>query len=301
MARTTARCVACGNIHPVSEMFRGNPLDRGGKPGYICESCRSFTANYTRGNNLVKGAIKSEEYTVMTELELSGFTDIGKANLMHNGFMPSHDSSVFCEMKSPIYNGFGGLVKYAKSIDKMLNSGDIEINYTCGAHVHIGRKNIVNHLTGEVYDFNNKSLDALWAYRFEILTPLNDYLAMRPYSCESVFGRSLTGFADNIHSAYGNDRRTHSNRYAFINFCTEGKNPITGEKSPEYAQTLEFRINYYQNATQFGKMLMLEKAMFSAIVVNFLDYWQSNDGPESLKKQAVKTGNKLLRLFQKAE
>lgn len=301
MARTTARCVACGNIHSVSEMFKGNPLDRGGKPGYICESCKNLVTNYSRPNNNVKGTNKSENYTCSIELEVAGYTPIGKANLLHNGFLPSSDSSVFEEMKSPIYNGFGGIVKYAKSIEKMLYSRDLEIDYTCGAHAHIGRKNIVNHLTGEVYDFNNKSLDALWAYRFEILTPLSDYLTAYPYSCDKVFGRFLTGFASDIQSAYKNDRREHTNRYAFINFCTEGKDSVTGEKSPEYAETLEFRINYFANATQFGKMLMLEKAMFSCMVVNFLDYWQAGDNNSALKRQAIKTGEKLLRLFVKAE
>lgn len=301
MARTHARCVVCGDIQPVAAMHKGNPLDRGGKPGYVCSICANSERNYSFANSLIKGKEKSENWTASHELELSGYTIIGKANLMHNGFAPTSDASVELEMKSPIYNGFGGIVKYAKSIEKMLNSGDLEINHTCGDHLHVGRTDIVNHLTGEVYDFNNFALDALWEYRFEILSPLNDYLTHNPDSCAYVFGRSLTYYAGNIQSAYRSERREHTNRYAFINFCTEGKNPLTGEKSPRFAKTIEFRINYFQNATQISKAIMLEKAMFSCMIVNFLDYWKAGDNNSVLKKQAVKTGEKLLRLFQKAE
>lgn len=301
MARIYARCVACGNTLPVIEMHKANPLDRGGKPGYVCNSCANMERNYTFANSVSKGTSKSENWTASHELELSGYTTIGKANLMHNGYAPTSDCSVELEMKSPIYNGFGGIVKYAKSIEKMLNSGDLEINYTCGDHLHIGRTDIINHLTGEVYDFNAECLDALWEFRYEILTPLNDYLSNNPGACRKVFGRALTGYADNINRAYENDRREHTNRYAFINFCTEGKNPVTGEKSPRYAKTLEFRINYFDNATQISKAVMLEKAIFSCMIVNFLDYYKAHDNIQSLKRQAIKTGEKLLRLFQKVE
>lgn len=288
MARTNARCVSCGNIFPVSEMLKGNPLDRGGKPGYICEHCQNLVTNYSRANNNVKGINKSENYTCSIELEVSMYTPIGKANLMHNGFMPSSDCSVFEEMKSPIYNGFGGIVKYAKSIEKMLNSGDLEINRTCGAHMHIGRTDIVNHLTGHVYDFNNSALDVLWAFRYDILRPLSDYLSNNPDKCANIFGRKFNQYADSVENAFCNSLRSHDNRYCFINFCSSHN-------------TIEFRINFFRNAAQFGKMVMLEKAMFSCMVVNFLDYWDAGDDNHKLSRQAQKTGEKLLRLFQKAE
>lgn len=287
MARTTARCISCGAIQPVIDMYRGNPLDRGGKPGYVCYDCRSFVANYSRANTNIKGTSKSENYTCSIELELSNYTTVGKANLMHNGFLPSSDCSVELEMKSPIYNGFGGIVKYAKSIEKMLVSRDLAIDHTCGAHIHVGRTDIVNHLTGELYDFNSDALEALWGFRYAILRPLSDYLFNNPDKCAAVFGRKLNRYAASIDEAFCNDRRSHDNRYAFINFCSSHS-------------TIEFRINFFKNATQFGKMVMLEKAMFSAIIVNFLDYWQASDNNVTLKRQAQKTGDKLLRLFIKA-
>ena len=301
MARIHARCIVCGDIHPVTAMHKANPLDRGGKPGYVCSVCANRERNYSYANSVIKGTEKSENWTASHELELSGYTIVGKSNLMHNGFEPTSDSSVELEMKSPIYNGFGGIVKYAKSIEKMLNSRDLEINHTCGDHLHIGRTGIVNHLTGEVYDFNSSALNILWEYRYEILTPLNDYLTQNPESCTKVFGRRFTYYANNIYEAYHNERREHINRYAFINFCTEGRNPVTGEKSPRFAKTIEFRINYFQNATQIGKAVMLEKAMFSCMITNFLDYWNAGDNNSVLKRQAAKTGEKLLRLFLNAE
>lgn len=309
MARTTARCVACGNIHSVSEMFKGNPLDRGGKPGYICISCANREEAYTCKSE-EKGNAKSEKWTCSEEFETNNHSFIGHANLLHNGFVPSSDSSLNgpqgIEYKSPIYQGFGGLVKYQKSIEKMMNSGDLEADNSCGHHLHIGRTEIVNHLTGEIYDLNNEALDAIWKYAESILHPLQEHLTAYPEEARLIFGRPMhPTWAATLEEAVCRgggyrERREHENRYCFINFCTEGKIPgRTYGKSPLYAKTIEFRINKFRNATQYSTAIMLEKAIVNAIIVNFLDYWQSGDNSQILAKQAVKTGNKLLSLFTK--
>lgn len=304
MARTHASCISCGVNLPVAEMISANPLDRGGKPGYICNRCNDRINSYYCGTS-EKGKAKSEKWTVSVELETANHTPAGHGNLLHNGFRASSDSSLGyngIEYKSPVYQGFGGIVKYSKSIQKMLDSGDLEIDRHCGHHAHIGRTDIENHLGGN-YDINAKTLDMLWEYRHELLIPLGNYLAENPDVSRKVFGRSLTGYADHPLSAWSNSRREHTNRYCFVNFCTEGKNPNRPDDSrkyPEYAKTIEFRLNFFKNAEQYGKLLMLEKNMVNCIIYNFLDYAVLFNENTLLRKQAQKTGLKLIRLVEKA-
>lgn len=302
MARINASCIACGVNLPVIEMTRSNPLDRGGKPGYICPNCLERVNSYysTTGD---KGNDKSELWTVSEELETSDHSPAGHGNLLHNGFRATHDSSLGyngVEYKSPVYHGFGGLVKYQKSIEKMLNSGDLEIDRNCGHHLHIGRVQIENHLGGHSYEINAKSLDIAWKYRRELLIPLGNYLRENPNECKRIFGRPLGNWADHPDNAWRSSRREHDNRYCYINLCTEGKDE-SGYKSPEYAKTIEFRVNRFINAKQYSNVIMLEKKMTAAIISNFWDYAYTPGVSESeLRKQAVKTGNKLVSLFVKA-
>lgn len=301
MARTHAMCIVCGVSHSVRDMIRSNPLDRGGKPGYMCERCAERIDSYFAVTG-EKGAQKSELWTVSEELETSAHTAEGHGNLLHNRFRPTSDSSLGAfgvEYKSPIYQGFGGLVKYQKSIQKMVESGALEMDGKCGHHIHIGRAAIINHFGGgEMYDINAAALDIAWKYRRELLLPLGDYLRDHPAECKLIFGRALGTWAQHPEDAWNNDRRCHDNRYSYINLCTEGLNEYR-TKSPEYARTIEFRVNRFQSAEQFGRVIMLEKRMTQALIVNFWDYWKIGVNPEELRYQAAKTGNKLLQLFLK--
>ena len=310
MARTTARCISCGTIESVGAMVRSNPLDRGGRNGYLCSACARRRTGYYTPNAGKKGKVKSEKWTISIELETSNHTATGHGNLLHNGFIPTRDSSLGpegVEYKSPIYQGFGGLVKYTKSIEKMLRSGDIEIDRTCGHHIHIGRTDIVNHLTGELYDINAEALDAAWKFRYELLSRLGDYLLAYAVDCRRVFGRSLSSnWAATPHQAYCSDRRTHDNRYCFINLCTEGYGPVpeggnlSDAKKPEYAKTIELRVSRFLSAEQYAGTIMLWKKMVQCIITNFWDFWKAGYDAAILDRQAELTGQKLVRLVKKA-
>lgn len=303
MARIHARCVSCGAVDLTSQMRICYPLDRGGKPGYICNDCAERELSYF-ATTQSKGKEKSELWTVSEEFETSNHTDVGHGNLLANSFEPTHDSSLGgygIEYKSPVYQGFGGLVKYQKSLEKLVCTGELECDGKCGHHIHIGRTAIEGHLGGRIYDIDAKALDALWAYRYDILVPLGDYLGSNPDKCAKVFGRALGHWAKHPLDAWNSEYRCHDNRYCFINLCTEGKeNPSDRYKSPAFAKTIEFRVNRFNNAAQYGRVIMLEKKLVQLMITHFLDYWVIGISGAALKRQAQKLGVKLVAAVKKA-
>lgn len=288
MARMYVSCVSCGVTDNKNNMLRLEVLNRGNRSGFICERCANYEANYSDKNRNTSGSEKSELWTCATEFETSGATERGQAHLMSWKFLPSHDCSVWREYKSPIFNGFGSLVHLCKSLDNLLRDGDISIDEDCGTHLHIGKKEIVNHITGEIYHLNAEALDMLFKYRSELLTPLCDYLTNHPRETEEIFGRRVNHWCAHVREIEQYSyREEHSARYCAINFCSSTD------------CTIEYRLNFFRSGKQYARLIMLEKKMTEALFVNFLDYWQTGDRDEALAHQAVKAGNKLLRLMEK--
>ena len=308
MARDT-RCVCCnkylGNAaEAVRERlaYEVTAINRGGAVAYICADCTELEYPYSARNTRTEGSWKKGRWTASIELETMGANCTGQAELLSHGYIPTSDCTVWREYKSPIYRGFGGLVKYTKSVQAMLDSADIRIDHHCGCHMHIGREECFNHLTGEVYQIDSTVLDGLWRYRDELLGPLGEYLDYHPDQCAAVFGRELSSdWADTIRRATYRGRiyaggvqewepmeREHSARYGFCNLATSSD------------CTIEWRILYFADAGQYGKAIMLCKALTELLLWAY-DYIASPQYTEEEKRnKARQAGQKMVKKFREA-
>ena len=273
MARTYAKCTHCENRFPVVEMVKYFDSSRGGRVAYQCADCANRTHSHYTTNTEYKGKVKSEPWTVSVELETADSTAKGRAELMRNRFTPTLDVTVDCEYKSPVYNGFGGPVKYAKSIEKMVNSGDLVIDSSCGTHCHIGYGDVITA----------HYLEYCFCYREYILTPAENTMDEVPEKVNRLFGRGFN-------RSWARRNRETDDRYTWVNFESS-----TGA-------TIEFRINFFREAKQFAAMVMLEKRLVAILLKHFspevVCYYSTTD--EERRNMAIKTGRYFERAIRKA-
>lgn len=272
MSRKNAMCTYCGESYAVEEMTYYPAGVRGRRSAYQCEHCATFVERHYASNAEVVGKMKSEPWTMSVELETSASTACGRAELMSNRFLPTHDCTVDIEYLSPIYNGFGGFVKYAKTIERLCNSGNLLIDYYCGTHCHIGYGDTITE------DY----LALCYDYRIDMLADTEDFMAQHGSETEAFFGRYF--------SASWAERTTlREDRYQWVNFKAS-----TGK-------TIEFRLNFFRSAKQYSRLIMTEKKMVAAILKHFPPTLLAAGVTEAQRTAAAqKTGRYIERIIRKA-
>lgn len=304
MSRNWCECVACGTRFENLEAAKASgrvievtAINRGGRVAYICDECAEKEYGYDARNNLMVGEWKAGHWTASWELEVMGASYTAQAELLSHGYLPTSDCTVWREYKSPIYRGLGGLVKYSKSVQQLLDRNDLRIDHHCGAHLHLGVGEWEDHLTGGVYALDGRTLERLWAYRDELLGPLGEWLDGHPTECEAVFGRALSpDWADTIERAtycHNYDgtveamERCHAARYGYCNLASSSD------------CTIEWRVLYFNSAEQYGRAVMLCKTL-TALLLRFNDYARSPYySDDEIQRKALRTGYKMLEAFLK--
>lgn len=272
MARTHAHCTYCNREYPVIEMTYYPAGVRGRRAAYQCRRCASFVESHYSSNNETVGKVKSEPWTMSVELETSYSTSTGRAELMSNRFLPTYDCTVDIEYLSPIYNGFGGFVKYAKTIERLCNEGDLLIDYRCGTHCHIGYGS----------EITQEYLDLLFRYRGLILRGAENYMSAHVEEMTAFFGRPFS-------RDWANRSDRTNDRYQWVNFLAS-----TGK-------TIEFRLNFFQNAAQYSRLIMTEKKMVATMMKHFPKALLAADVTAAERAAAAeKTGRYIERIIRKA-
>ena len=251
MARTRVICTKCGTEGNVNSMIGYHKNNRGQRVAYICPHCAEEMHSYYAENDTLRGASTVHPFTYGMELETSASTEKARGELAEYGFMPTHDSTVDVEYKSPIMNNLKSLAHLGKVIDKMFVSGDIEIDHTSGTHFHVGHSKLNAETMGYVRRFYNS-----------LFVPLCEEMQRHPMETEQLFGRNFGYWSDtiNMHS----DAMDHTN---FINV--------------QHDVTLEFRIAYFKSGAQYMRVAKLATKITEAVMNNFVEHFNDSEWDHS--------------------
>lgn len=253
---------------------------RGGGNAFLCEFHWNYNDPYSADNLVWIGENKAHGDTASIELETSRTTKNARLELCVNSFRPTHDCTVDTEYKSPCYNGFNALKAYLSSIQDMIDSNDLEINQTCGTHLHLGNR----------YHINHKNMEAIRRFYHSLFVPLSDAMKNDSAKTARIFGRDFGEWAKPIY---------------------DGINPVehTNFINTQHDETLEFRICKFVTAEQYSAAVDLCRE-FLHIIIRFLEKYESMGSPRrgdttpeqraELVKAAKKAARQMVKAFEKA-
>lgn len=269
---------------------------RGGRPAYLCDMHLRRDGSYHYENILVVGTDKKHGNTVSVEYETMETTEKARVEFIQNSYEPTHDGTVVHEYKSPIMNGLNGLSKHCETYQRLIDSGDIRLDDSCGTHFNNG--NI--HMPEEALAPNGY----IGRYLHSLYIPLSDYLLDHPEDCKKVFGRELCYWAQPITASSEPDE--HRN---FINL--------------QHDTHIEYRVCKFVTAKQYMTAAKLCVKFTECVMTNFVEHF--NDDYDKIdarryykerhyratgeklpskdayrKHKAQVAANKLVELFKKA-
>lgn len=264
---TSGHCIECGTV---------TSLERGGKrvtiPSqkngvWVCSNHRGKKNlhDYSDENPIRVGKGNADGISISVELEAMGLSTSARAYFVKNNFLPTYDSTVDIEYKSPIYTSELPLAKIVGAIEYMNNSSNYDFsvnNENCGIHTHYGF--IDNH-----YDF--RKLYTHYKLLFEPLnTLINDRLS--DSQREEIFGRDFE----------------HYNRSLDFRFPDRHENWI----NIQHRYTLEIRMPRFTSASQYMRFLKTFKKIFKALNTHYIEHG-------CMERYAVKAGKKMAKIFEK--
>ena len=261
-------CVGCNNIGTVKIS-----LDkRGNRAAYMCDYHAENNEWYGDGGKNEAGAVgkkRAKMYRFGVEFESAWTSDKVRIEFLGNGFTPTDDLSLdgdrTCEYVSPLYNGMNSIVRYVKSIDKYMKSGDIELNASCGTHFHVSLNNMVMENKENAMDYLKKEE----IYK-RVFMPLSKMLEEDPMTCAKVFGRPLN---EDYASAIREDFCDPKDRYNFVNVTN--------------SNNIEFRVFKFRNAEQYTKAMWFARDVVDSIMRNFSCFDQMTEEEQYHKCDVV--------------
>ena len=280
MARTNkATCIRCGLKGIVkTEMTRVDSVTHNYK--YIHNECIGTLERYSKENDKRIHLEKLHGTTWSIELETSDRT-LASEILNKYDFIPTSDSSVKCEWKSPIWNSLCGLNKLFRTIETL-----VEVKEDASTHLNIGASWL-----------NWSSLELINKYYRQLFVPLADHLRDQPDICKHIFGRTLTFWAshpDNFIQRMDWDGslicRDNCIHRLFINL--------------EHKTHIEFRVSTFTTANNYMRCIKYCTDLMSSLYNNFIQYKDDSfrsevERNEFFQKQAKKFAKKSILLLAK--
>lgn len=266
-------CPNCNNIgtHPISVFKRGN------KNAFLCDYHFNHDESYYTKNNTKQGVKKQHGFTYGVEFEVSKSTPKARIEFTDIGYLPTHDATVAHEYKSPIMNGLNQLAKHTVTFSRLIDEDDLEVNASCGTHLHIG---------GDA--LNREALSYIKRFYHSLFVPLSDTLKANPEATARLFGRPLNYWANAINEY--SDVEAHTN---FINM--------------QHDHTIEFRACKFVNAKQYMNAVHFCDDLTKTVITNFVEHF--NEEPKDRRRyptqkayrlhKAQTTAKKLVKLFEK--
>lgn len=224
------RCNAIGAFKYVS--YASNRKER-----CLCEYHARQLASYNAENAAKVGTPRKmndirRRQTISYELEVSHDSENARGNLAEKGFIPTSDITVTAEYKPPIWTSAQAAIGSCKTVQTLINNGDIAIGSNCGTHIHIG---LIN---GENTSGFSQYRDYIKRFYHSLFLPLSDFLNALPDNGAEIFGRPFGSWSRPI-SAY-TDPLEHTN---FINI--------------QHVYSIEFRQPVFKSAEQFSRAIRL--------------------------------------------
>lgn len=259
--RFIAHCDRCGR-EMLSDFgwVEFQPKSRG-TAAYMCPECMVVHDYHVKQSLIRWGTSNSHGFTYGFEFEVIPVNKAAHALLISRdyGMLATHDSSIDwyggVEFKTLVYDSLNGVKQSFRTVEENIVFCP-EYYANMGTHIHVG------HGTRYTVDFSR------WLYRNrnKLFNPLGEQLYRNPGVCESVFGRTLTGYADWPCGYTGHD--------SYINIYN--------------VDNIEYRLPQFRNATQYFWVVCLCKEFTKALL----------DGFEK-KTDPSRVGEKLVRLFDK--
>lgn len=270
-------CVNCRalGVHGFAVRRRGN------NNAFLCEFHTRSLQSYFDENELRLGTIKANRLTYSIELETMRPTFQARLELCIAGFLPTSDSTVDAEFKSPIYEGANALKAYLPSIQWMCENGLITIDDECGTHFHVGHHDYINR----------RFMSYIRRFYHSLFVPLSNVLSANPEKATEIFGREFGYW-----SAAINERSNALEHTNFINV--------------QHDNTLEFRRMFFANAAQYSRGIDFCREVTEKVVNTFcaeVERLGLTEGDtlttaqkDALKKAADKAARQMVKAFEKA-
>lgn len=254
---------------------------RGGNMAYLCDFHSRYLENYATENNYRLGEQKVNGFTYSVELETMHSEFQARLELLLAGYIPTSDSTVDVEFKSPIYEGLNAIKAYLPSIQWMIDENLIVIDNHCGTHFHVGHHNYIN----------SKYMHYIRRFYHSLFVPLSDAMRENDEKATAIFGRGFGYWSQAINRRC--DAMEHTN---FINV--------------QHEYSIEFRRMYFSNAEQYSRGIDFCKAVTAKVIngfcmkvenMNLTEYQTLTESQkEELKKAADKTARQIVKVFEKA-
>ncbi len=253
---------------------------RGGNNAYLCRFHTDSLESYFTENPLRIGNMKANGITCSYENETAYVDFVARLELCVAGFLPTADSTVFAEFKSPIYNGFNGFKAYLPTMQWLIDNGHMRIDNTCGTHFHCGHDTMIN----------SRTMAFIRRFYHSLFLPLCLEMENNHSKTAELFGRDFGYWASEITA--NTNPETHTN---FIN--------------TQHENTLEFRLAYFKNAEQYGRCADFCRAVTEKVVNTFCskvvalgltenDRYLTPEQKTELKKAADKTARQIVKLYR---
>lgn len=253
---------------------------RGGNNAYLCRFHTESLESYFTENSLRIGNMKANGLTYSIELETAYVDFAARLELCVAGFLPTADSTVFAEFKSPIYNGANALKAYLPSLQWLIDNGNMRIDNTCGTHFHVGHDTMIN----------SRTMTFIRRFYHSLFLPLCLEMENNHSKTAELFGRDFGYWASEITA--NTNPETHTN---FIN--------------TQHENTLEFRLAYFKNAAQYSRCADFCRAVTEKVVNTFCtkvvalgltenDRYLTPEQKAELKKAADKTARQIVKAFR---
>ena len=263
---TSGHCVECGTVTSIETGGKRVTIPSQKNGGWVCNRHRGKKNlnDYCDENDIRVGKGNADGISISIELESMGRSTSARAYFVKNKFLPTYDSTVDIEYKSPIYTSELPLAKIVGAIEYMNDNCNYDFsvnNENCGIHTHYGF--IDNH-----YDFRN-----LYTHYEFLFKPLNDMIKnMSTEKREEIFGRDFENYNRELSYSYP-DR--HEN---WINI--------------QHRYTLEIRMPRFVDAKQYMRFLKCFKKIFKALNTHYIS-------KEHNERNAKKASRKMCAVFKK--
>lgn len=266
----------CGNLATISIPA----ARRGNRPACVCAECAARMESYFSENHLEKG-ISTRGKTYSMELEVNRPTTKARYDLSQNLFMPSSDVTVGLEFKSVIYNNLKSPVRVTKTVQRLIDSGNLEIGANCGTHFHCGLPD--NGFSEDMPCGVSRRAATINMYH-SLFVPLSRWLETHPAETVALFGRNFGDWARPIYPH--TDTQEHTN---FINL--------------QHTYSIEFRLCFFKSAAQYALCMKTCDKIFDALETHFWNKYtaeRTEAGRAARKAAADKAARYIVRIVEKA-
>lgn len=270
-------CINCGAVETVTPFIRINADRRGGRVGMICPDCmaqRSYSwENRTEHGTNTRGRTYSIEFETMRP------TNKATYELAENGILPSSDCTVDSEFKTPIYHNLKSPVRVTKTIQRLIDGGEMAIDSHCGTHFHVGLPD--NGMNAIISGTNDSRIGFARRFYHSLFVPVSDWMRLHPAETIRIFGRNFGQWAQPVNvNSYAEE---HTN---FINV--------------QHDYSLEFRLAFFANAAQYALCMNTCDKLFSCIETHFWSKLPELNTTAERKAAAAKAAKYMMRVLEKA-